>query len=155
MTNDNDRELAESLDTLLRSVTRWMKYIQRQQLAKADNLDITQKQYRVLCILEKNGPYKMSDLGEIVHTSYGSLTVMIDRLVDKNLVERCFLTEDRRVVMVKITPAGSQILKQYREDFLDLIEKNLERLNSEEKKRLQAAINDIKSISIVEENRNF
>ena len=95
----------------------------------------------------------MSELGEIVHTSYGSLTVMIDRLVDKGLVERCFLPEDRRVVMVKITPEGTQSLREFRKGFLDLIEKNMERLNSEQKRRLKRAINEMKSI--VENNCDF
>lgn len=150
---DLDRELAESLDSLLRSMNRWMKYIHRQYICKYENQEITQHQYRVLFVLENGGPYKMSELGEIVHTSYGSLTVMIDRLVDKGLVERCFLPEDRRVVMVKITPEGTQSLKEFRKGFLDLIEKNMERLSSEDKIRLKRAINEMKSI--VEDNCDF
>ncbi len=150
---DLDRELAESLDGLLRSMSHWMKYIHRQYLCVTESQDITQNQYRVLYVLENGGPYKMSELGEIVHTSYGSLTVMIDRLVDKGLVERCFLPEDRRVVMVKITPGGVQSLKEYRRGFLDLIQKNMEILNNDQKTRLKRAINEMKSI--IEDNCNF
>lgn len=148
-----DRELAESFDGLLRSINRWMKFIHRQYLCQSESQDITQNQYRVLCVLKSGGPYKMSELSEIVHTSYGSLTVMIDRLVDKGLVERCFLPEDRRVVMVKITSGGAQSLGEYRKGFLDLIEKNMERLNSDQKRRLKRAINEMKSI--VEDNCHF
>lgn len=95
----------------------------------------------------------MSELSELVHTSYGSLTVMIDRLVDKGLVERCFLPEDRRVVMVKITSGGVRSLGEYRKGFLELIEKNMEKLNSNQKRRLKKAINEMESI--VEENCDF
>ena len=33
----------------------------------------------------------MTELGDLINTSYGSLTVMIDRLVEKGLVERSFV----------------------------------------------------------------
>lgn len=141
-----DREMAGSFDSFLRSTSCLMKYIYRQYISECENQDITQKQYRVLCVLENGEPYKMTELGESVHTSYGSLTVMINRLVDKELVERCFLPEDRRVVMVKITPKGKETLKQYRNTLLDLLEKYMEKLNSDEKQRLKKAMTEIKTI---------
>ena len=146
MTTNIDRELAESLDSFLRFVSRLMRYLYRQYITQFENQEITQRQYRVLCILE-SGPYKMTELGEAVHTSYGSLTVMIDRLVDKGMVERCFLPEDRRVVMVKITPKGDETLKKYRNTFLDLCEKHIVKLSENEKQTLKRAITEIKTIA--------
>lgn len=88
----------------------------------------------------------MSELGEIIQTTYGSLTVMIDRLVEKGLVERFFLPEDRRVIMVKITYEGKLCLEQYKNKFLDIIVQNLERLTDEDKKRLKNAIDEVITI---------
>jgi len=144
--NSLNRELAESLDSFLQLINRWMKFMHKRYINEFEHQAITQSQYRVLYVLNNSGPYKMSELSEIVHTSYGSLTVMIDRLIDKGFVERFYLPEDRRVVMVKITSRGMSCLNEYRNEFLDLIVKNLERLTDEEKRKLQCSINEVKSI---------
>jgi len=141
-----DRQLAENLDGLLRYCNRWMKCIYRQYINKNENQDITPNQYRLLHILKHSGPYKMSDLGVHVHTSFGSLTVMIDRLVAKGLVERYFLPEDRRVVMVKLSEEGNETLEVYRNDVLNIIERQMDRLDTDKKSRLLDLINEMKEL---------
>lgn len=148
-----NRELAESLESCMQLMNRWMKYIHRQYFDESKHWAITPKQYRVLYVLKNSGPCKMSELGEIVHTTYGSLTVMINRLVDKGFVERFYLPEDRRVVMVEITSRGIYCLEEYKNKFLDLIVKNLEILTAEEKSRLKRGVDAVKSV--IENNIDF
>lgn len=150
---DLDRELARDLDGFLRSMNRLMKFLYRQYISNHENQDITPNQYRLLHILKHNGSYKMSDLGEHVHTSFGSLTVMIDRLVAKGLVERYFLPEDRRVVMVKITEEGLDALKEHQQNIFSLLESQIEKLNFDEKTRLQKILREMKEI--IEANFDF
>ena len=147
-----NRELAASLESFVQLINSWIKLID-QQFQRDFQLPITQKQYRVLHVLQNGGPFKMSELGELLYTTYGSLTVMIDRLVDKGLVERFFLPDDRRIVMVKITQEGSLCLKKYREKFLEIIVKNMERLTDEDKKRLKSAIDEANTI--IKKNNDF
>jgi len=138
--------LAESMESFIWFLNRWVESLYRQLQSASDEPSITQRQYWVLCILKKGGPYKMSELGEILQTTYGSLTVMIDRLVEKGLVERFYLPDDRRVVMVRITHDGRMCLEQYKNKFLDIIVKNLERLTEEDRKRLSNAIDEVITI---------
>lgn len=143
---DRDRELAESIEGLFRAVNKWMKSINREYFCRNDNIDITLNQYRVLYALKNHGPYKMSEFGEHIRTSCGSLTVMMDRLVEKGLVERFFLPEDRRVVMVRITPAGDRVLEEYREGFLNILIDDVKKLNDAEKQTLWKAAQEIRAV---------
>lgn len=141
-----DRELAEHLDGLSRYFNRLMKCVYRQYINQNQNQAITPNQYRLLHILKHGGPYKMSDLGTHVHTSFGSLTVMMDRLVAKGLVERYFLPEDRRVVMVKLTPVGIETLEVYRADILCILERQIQYLDIDEKHRLRDIVKEMKEL---------
>lgn len=137
-----DQQLIDSLDEAFRLTSRWLKYIFKKYDAKG-NQDITPNQYRVLWVLKKQGPIKMKELGSKVHTSCGSLTIMIDRLIEKKLVERLYLPEDRRIVMVKITPFGEEILREYREGYLRVVLKDLEKLTQDEKEELLIGVDTI------------
>jgi DNA-binding MarR family transcriptional regulator len=50
----------------------------------------------------------MSDLADITQQSAGTLTGIVDRLIEDNLVGRVRDVEDRRVVQVMLTPAGAE-----------------------------------------------
>ncbi len=48
----------------------------------------------------------MNQLAEVLGISKANASGLVDRLVKKKLVERDRSTEDRRVVLVQLTPAG-------------------------------------------------
>lgn len=66
--------------------------------------------YDVLVTLETadQGRLRMSDLAERVLLSQSGLTRLVDRLVDKGLVERATCPADRRVLYASLTEAGRQ-----------------------------------------------
>jgi DNA-binding MarR family transcriptional regulator len=56
---------------------------------------------------------KMSELSDVLLVSNGSATVVVDRLVKENLVQRSPVPGDRRALSVKLTKAGkTQFLEQ-------------------------------------------
>lgn len=148
-----DRVLAESIEMLINLLGRLTKSVNRRFFQGRDSPELTVAQYRVLYFLINNGPYKMSELGESVNTSCGSLTVMIDRLVEKGLVERSFLLEDRRVVMVQITPEGISKYNAFRNDLLTILMNDIRKLNCMEKEIMDKSINDI--INIISNHFDF
>lgn len=70
-------------------------------------LDLTMPQLRSLSLLF-TGPHRMSELAETLGTSLQATTSLVDRLVDKKLVERASDSADRRVVLCQLTPAGQR-----------------------------------------------
>jgi DNA-binding MarR family transcriptional regulator len=79
------------------------------QLLKAEELSANQ--YNVLRIL-RGAPEGLA-CGEIASrmiTRDPDITRLLDRLETRSLTSRCRETEDRRTVMVRITPAGAKLL---------------------------------------------
>ncbi|HYI13921.1 MAG TPA: MarR family transcriptional regulator, partial [Thermomicrobiales bacterium] len=77
-------------------------------------VELTMPQVRALDLLVGNS-LRMSELAAALHTSLQATTSLIDRLVDKGLVERTHDTADRRVVICTLTPAGlAEMERMYR-----------------------------------------
>jgi len=69
--------------------------------------DVSMKEYDVLYALSKSaGPVRISDMHRRVLLSQPALSRMVDRLVERGLVERCPDDDDRRVVRLTLTEAG-------------------------------------------------
>jgi DNA-binding MarR family transcriptional regulator len=70
--------------------------------------------YDVLATLRRTGPPYRLTAGELVRQSMvttGAITNRVDRLADRGLVER-FPGEDRRTVVVQLTPAGLALVDE-------------------------------------------
>jgi DNA-binding MarR family transcriptional regulator len=69
--------------------------------------EVSMKEYDVLYALTKSDePVRLTDLHRRVLLSQPALSRMVDRLVDRGLVERCPDPSDKRVVRLALTDAG-------------------------------------------------
>ncbi|MGZ7209713.1 MAG: MarR family winged helix-turn-helix transcriptional regulator, partial [Methanobacterium sp.] len=75
---------------------------------------IPRSYYHVLGVLKKRGELPMSKIGNRVHISKSNMTSLIDKLVEDGLVERIPDKNDRRVINIKITDKGNDLLKNLR-----------------------------------------
>lgn len=139
-------KLAAEMEDLFRLMNKWTKCISKRNFRVDDSSDITLSQYRLLQILKNHGPCRMSELSAHIKTSLGSLTSMIDRLVEKHLVERFLLPEDRRVIMVKITSSGLMVLDDCRANFISIIVNNLNKIDDTDILSVEQAINQLRYI---------
>lgn len=64
----------------------------------------------VLAVLDEDGPVPMRALAESLDVSQASATGIVDRMVQRGLVERRRDDEDRRVIRVASTAAGRELL---------------------------------------------
>jgi MarR family transcriptional regulator, 2-MHQ and catechol-resistance regulon repressor len=71
--------------------------------------DLTPAQFDVIATLGNTNGMCMGDLGEKTLITKGTLTGVIDRLIHKQLVDRETPAENRRSVLVKLTPAGQAV----------------------------------------------
>jgi DNA-binding MarR family transcriptional regulator len=75
--------------------------------------DVSMKEYDVLYALTKaDGPVRLTDLHKRVLLSQPALSRMVDRLVDRELVERCEDPGDGRAVRITLTDAGRQCQRE-------------------------------------------
>ncbi len=64
--------------------------------------DVTPAQYRALVAVRALAPCGVADLAERVCTTTASMSTMVDRLVDMNLISRTRSNEDRRRVEIQL-----------------------------------------------------
>jgi len=75
-------------------------------------IELTLPQFRTLNLL-CDEPKRMSDIAAHLGVGLPSATAMIDRLVDKALVERDHIASDRRVVVCRLTAKGQQEVERF------------------------------------------
>jgi DNA-binding MarR family transcriptional regulator len=67
-----------------------------------------------LATLERTGPRRLTDLAVNEEIAQPSMTILVNQLVDRGFAERCRDDSDARVVLVAITPAGREHLRDLR-----------------------------------------
>ena len=73
---------------------------------------ISMAQLHVLHLVESHGEMAMSRLAEMLDVSLSNATGLIDRVEERGFVERIRVPTDRRIVLVRLTPAGRQMLDE-------------------------------------------
>lgn len=109
MTHDTREERIQHMIDLMDLVGRQM----RPDLAgQWPEVELTMPQMKTLILLS-NGPLRMSDIADQIGSSYSATTAMIDRLMEKQLVEREHGTTDRRVVTCRLNERGAETLDAF------------------------------------------
>ena len=103
---------------------------------------ISLPQFNVLRILrgQKAKPANLSTINERMIHKMSNTTRLVDKLIDKKLVQRQICEENRRKIEIFITKEGLQLLKKI-DHLIDKKEEKLtQELNTEEKEKLIALI---------------
>jgi DNA-binding MarR family transcriptional regulator len=93
------------IDDVIRQIT-WQSHKQLLQTLSRPEIGLTMPQMVTLFAIRGASTCRMSELAEITQQSAGTLTGIVDRLIDDNLVGRVRDVEDRRVVQVTLTSHG-------------------------------------------------
>lgn len=78
-------------------------------LAIWSDLDLTPAQGRLLQYLDPERPVPMAELANIHCCDASNITVLVDKLEDRGLIERTTSRTDRRVKIVAVTQAGAEL----------------------------------------------
>jgi DNA-binding MarR family transcriptional regulator len=106
-----DPFLTRALGFLLADVSRLMR---RRFDARAREMGLTRAQWRVLTQLRRREGINQSALAEIIEIEPISLGRHIDRLVEKNFVERRPDPRDRRAWRLYLTPEAQPVMDRLR-----------------------------------------
>lgn len=101
-----ERRALDAYIKLTRASTAVEKAINR-HLADAD---LTISQFGVLEALHHLGPLQLGQLADKILKSGGNLTLVVDNLCKRGLVERGRDPADRRVVIVHLTERGRELI---------------------------------------------
>jgi MarR family 2-MHQ and catechol resistance regulon transcriptional repressor len=87
-----------------------MRALTRYAAAGIEDTGLGDSDFRVLEVLLHKGPLPVNTIGPIVDLTPGSISIAVDRLVAKGLVNRVESTEDRRVRIVALTSRGKDLI---------------------------------------------
>ena len=102
--------------------------------------------YDVMATLRRTGePYELyaGDLVEQTMVTTGAITNRIDRLAERGLVERHHSTDDRRKVIVRLTPEGRRLVDEVAPGHYDVEQRMLASLSTSERSRLAGALRTV------------
>ncbi len=75
-------------------------------------LDMSTPQLKALLLISGEKGIRMRELARRLGGSFSNATVLVDRLVDRDLVERLADPQDRRVVLVRATEGGRRLVER-------------------------------------------
>ena len=110
MQETRKQELTERFTALVEQIKECMH---SRPLEEWPDLELTIPQIKTLTLLQHQGPQRMGSIATHLGSTLSSSTSIIDRLVDKGLVERVPDPDDRRVVICQLTPQGQEATEQF------------------------------------------
>jgi MarR family transcriptional regulator, 2-MHQ and catechol-resistance regulon repressor len=102
---------ARALDTFIK-LTRATETLGAQLQRHLASLEITPPQLAVLEALLHVGPMSQSELGRKLLRSNPNMTALLDNLERGKWIQRERSSEDRRVVVVSLTPEGRRVIER-------------------------------------------
>ncbi|RJE90247.1 MarR family transcriptional regulator [Paenibacillus sp. 1011MAR3C5] len=111
-----------------RSVTQLNRLFASEIVDRLDS-QVTGTQMYMLHYIRQSGRCRLTELAEKLDVKPSAVTVMIDRLVKSDYVVRTHDTDDRRVILVELTPTGIAILEKAQAMREEIVGAYIEKLN--------------------------
>jgi MarR family transcriptional regulator, 2-MHQ and catechol-resistance regulon repressor len=118
-------KLSRAADSVTQRTHRHLQY---------SNLTISQ--FGVLEALAHLGPLQPGQLAHKVLKSSGNMTLVIDNLVKRGLVQRQRRSDDRRCIDITLTGAGAALIEQIFPDHVQGVVQAMGALSPEEQRQL-------------------
>ena len=109
--------------------------------AKSENL--TFREAFLIELLGRRHSATMSELASELAVPLTTMTSTVTRLVQKGYLQRRRIEEDRRVVLVTLTPAGRDLFEMHRRDYVETVHSVLGSLTEEEQHKILGLIGEV------------
>jgi DNA-binding MarR family transcriptional regulator len=107
--------------------------LQRAVARQLRPFDLTEVQFTILAQLQDAGELRMSDLADVIVASKNGLTYQAAQLEQRGLITRHASEDDARVVLLRLAPAGEELLTRVFPGHIALVrELFLDRLSARE-----------------------
>ena len=120
-----------------------MRALTRYAAADIEDIGLGLSDFGVLEVLLHKGPLPVNTIGPIVHLTAGSISIAVERLVEKGLVSRVESAEDRRVRIVALTPRGKTLIDSAFRKHSGQMKRVFSELSLEELRTLEVALKKV------------
>jgi MarR family 2-MHQ and catechol resistance regulon transcriptional repressor len=132
-----DPEIERALSAYI-NFTRAANSVAARLDAQIESSGLTTGQFAVLEALLHLGPLSQHTLGQKLLRSGGNVTVVVDNLEKRGRVRRERLKDDRRVVVLHLTPSGRRLIAKIFPQHARAIADEMNRLSPSEQEALRA-----------------
>jgi MarR family transcriptional regulator, organic hydroperoxide resistance regulator len=130
-------------------LVRAYNYIEARISADLRRADLTLARFHVLVELAKHGPMSQQALADRLLVTKGNVVGLIDKLSARGFVERQSSATDRRVNLLRVTPAGRRIVDRTLPRQMQLIASLMQPLNPREAASLRALLTRLRAVDTV------
>ncbi|MEW2914020.1 homoprotocatechuate degradation operon regulator HpaR [Leisingera sp. JC11] len=109
---------------------------------------LTEQQWRVLRVVQESGPIDPTQIAEKACLLLPSLTRILQKLEEKQLISRERDQEDRRRQVVQISAAGEKVITDNLEASLELMERTRRKMGAERYEALLDLLNELDQIEL-------
>lgn len=102
--------------------------------------ELTLREFGVLEVLLHKGALPIGEIGELVLLARSSMTYVIDKLEERGLLQRRRSEEDRRALLVELTPKGRAKIEAVFPEHAALIRDLMDDLALEEKRNAASVL---------------
>lgn len=113
-----EKEFLDKMEMIMVSISKKLRPLIEKNMQP---FGITGPQYHIMKMLKREGPARATQLADMMNVKPSAITVIIDRLIERGLVERCHSDTDRRVVMMQLTKAGEELVETVSVSFSQLM----------------------------------
>ncbi len=107
------------------------------------DFNITVPQFRALQILINDGEMTISDLSQKMDLACSTITDLVDRMENAELVKRKKDKKDKRVVRIEVLSKGNNILDKVLQKRIEYLSIKLKNLNNTDKDHLRDALENL------------
>ncbi|MDO3400202.1 MarR family transcriptional regulator [Mycolicibacterium neoaurum] len=132
MTDDVDARLPSDLSLAVIRLARQLRF-------RRPDSPVSLSQLSALATLVKEGPITPGALAARERVRPPSMTRVIASLVDLGFVDRIAHPDDRRQVLVSVSPAGMELIEAERRASREWLQQRLDELTADERTTLLAA----------------
>jgi DNA-binding MarR family transcriptional regulator len=130
-------------ETVLADLARGVGVLRCAGSQRLVRLGISMTHFHVLTLLRHHEAMPMGRMADVLDASMSNATGIIDRMEERRLVERVRVPDDRRVVLVRPTQAGLDLVDEVELVKNDVLVSALGRLDPEQLERLAASVADL------------
>jgi DNA-binding MarR family transcriptional regulator len=131
------------LDVIVETVIYLQTESRRLAREQCARLGVTATQLNVIKMLDEIGELSLSELSKRIAAQNSTVTGIVDRMVQADLVTREQSPEDRRVWRIKLSERGKQLARKIDVAPWDLLRRGIESLDKKDKETLMVLLRKV------------
>lgn len=141
-----DIPLSEFADRMTEIMPVLMKEFTKRLLKELSKCKVTIPQLFILEFLNREAELRMTDLAHFMNVTTAAMTGIVDRLVRDGYVGRNYDPEDRRIIKIKLTASGVDIIKKLNAQRHQMIVKTFGKISETDRRDYLRILMKIKDV---------